>query len=887
MVHVVIARMPVLRPRGRRLLVVLLGCALAVASLPGVDARAESLEAALPRAATAAAQVWEPGAVNAAPTDGAPVGPPPASVLQEPSVVGEVAELRTPASRTFRREDGSFLTEVAAAAPDGIAPPEQAPPRALRADGAGGLVADRGAPGVRLPQRLADGRVEVADQAGRRLTFALAGAAPTARADARPASGGEGPVARYDDALPGVDVELEVQAGRVKEDLVLDGPSAARSFAYEVSAPGLSATLQDDGSVVLRDGEGAPAFVVEAPFAVDAAGARTEDVAVGLSPTPGGWELTYALADGWADAPDRAWPVTVDPTAAVAGGQYDACQISAGVGDRDGEFTDDWLCYFDTLWAGLETDHQTGQTSRVNRALLSFDIDAAISVPAQVESAELRVTNDPTQSSSGTTAVAVHRLTEGFDGAQVTWGTRSAGTPWTTPGGTFDAEPADVDPAFGEGGARANRFHVAGVVQGWLDGEANNGLLLKNVDETTPHTFAITAAGPSAPADATPALVIGWAPLVGVEDSSTLESFDLGSDRTVDVNVVSGNAMIRETDMTLPGRGGFDLELSRTWNSLLVGGQWGFGDNWSSTLSDNARIFVHDADRAVTYRDPDSGYKVAFTRAADGTWRPARRMEATLTRDAGGGWLLDWHRSGGRYRFYSWGQLDYREDRNGNRITFNYGYPDGHYAGISEVVDSKGRVTTIERDPDNYQRITAIIGPAGHTHAYGSGAPVPSSMLDTSTDPAGGTVTYDERHVVRPDGSREDVLVDENGDRTLLVFNPEQGYHEARLASLTRVTDAVALTGPTWQFAYDDTAGTTVVTDPEGHATTYHYDDAGRVTKVVDALGRERSTSYTATGAVGELGRRAARRRRSPTRPTVATTSSARSGGPTRPARPR
>jgi YD repeat-containing protein len=72
-------------------------------------------------------------------------------------------------------------------------------------------------------------------------------------------------------------------------------------------------------------------------------------------------------------------------------------------------------------------------------------------------------------------------------------------------------------------------------------------------------------------------------------------------------------------------------------------------------------------------------------------------------------------------------------------------------------------------------------------------------------------------------------------------------------------------TGPTWTYEYDAStptaAGTTKVTDPEEHATSYKHNADGQVYDVTDALQHSRSTKYdanhnldTTTDAMGRGG---------------------------------
>ena len=69
------------------------------------------------------------------------------------------------------------------------------------------------------------------------------------------------------------------------------------------------------------------------------------------------------------------------------------------------------------------------------------------------------------------------------------------------------------------------------------------------------------------------------------------------------------------------------------------------------------------------------------------------------------------------------------------------------------------------------------------------------------------------------------------------------------LTSLTRVTDPVSGSGPTWRFDYA-TPFQTKVTDPNSRTTAYSLDRKGRVTRAVDAAGNPAQTSCTATSLV-------------------------------------
>jgi YD repeat-containing protein len=78
-----------------------------------------------------------------------------------------------------------------------------------------------------------------------------------------------------------------------------------------------------------------------------------------------------------------------------------------------------------------------------------------------------------------------------------------------------------------------------------------------------------------------------------------------------------------------------------------------------------------------------------------------------------------------------------------------------------------------------------------------------------------------------------------NGNITKLTYDGANTY---------RVTSVTLAAGSPVQAVYSYTynTGNTVVTDPNGHATTYYYDYLGRVTKVTDAAGNSFQTAWTA-----------------------------------------
>ncbi len=249
--------------KNRVLVAVLAVLALAVTLLPAASTGAA--QERLPRPV-----VFDP-VVRPVPADTGVVPGRPAA----PERSGEVLGLRTERSRTFQQSDGSLVAEVFQGRVnhpvDGVLQPIDSTLVAAP----GGYRNAANDVEVRVPRSLDAGEVTVA-HAGSSVAFRLEGSQGAAASV-------DGATATYAGALPGVDVRITATPEGVKEDLVLAGPAATRTFAYALTTAGLTPQLRGDGSVALLDADGAEAMTVPAAWAEDATGARTPRA---ISPPP-------------------------------------------------------------------------------------------------------------------------------------------------------------------------------------------------------------------------------------------------------------------------------------------------------------------------------------------------------------------------------------------------------------------------------------------------------------------------------------------------------------------------------------------------------------------------------------------------------------------------
>jgi len=104
----------------------------------------------------------------------------------------------------------------------------------------------------------------------------------------------------------------------LKEEIELKGPDSPSDIRYELTAStGLSADLLDDGSIAFKNEKGEVVASLPAPTVADhnSLAPSLDQVSYQLAPREGGaWVLTVSVDRKWLEAPERSWPVTIDPT---------------------------------------------------------------------------------------------------------------------------------------------------------------------------------------------------------------------------------------------------------------------------------------------------------------------------------------------------------------------------------------------------------------------------------------------------------------------------------------------------------------------------------------------------------------------------------------------
>ncbi|WP_157617273.1 DNRLRE domain-containing protein [Saccharomonospora marina] len=286
----------------------------------------------------------------------------------------------------------------------------------------------------------------------------------------------KGNTVTYRGAIPGADVVYEVTGEGLKEKIVLAEPPSEAVFRFSLRLGGVTARELPDGAIgffpVGGAGDGPPVLVMPAPFMYDQVSkdkspyGRAFSRRVKQTVEQRGSEFTVTLsADGqWLRAPQRRYPVVIDPT------------IKVEPTPTTGEDVQIWS---DT------PDRNDGSSYRLSvgtdpwgvaRSLVKFDT-SMVAAGTALDSARLRVYYDnELHTGANDVEIEARRVTQAWSEDTATW--NSVHSAFAEAGLSTQVKQANTANVWHE-------FDVRNIVQSWVSGSAaNHGVMLKPVDET-------------------------------------------------------------------------------------------------------------------------------------------------------------------------------------------------------------------------------------------------------------------------------------------------------------------------------------------------------------------------------------------------------------------
>lgn len=614
----------------------------------------------------------------------------------------EVSTLRTEFTQTHLLSDGTYETRLSSLSlnyRDASGSWRRIDNDLVRAAN-GSLKNGANSVAVQIP-KVANGPVRFADGA-RALSFSLATADDDVVAEAT------GKVARFEDAVEGVDVSYEVVGKALKETLTLGSADVPSVYRFDVESGDLMPRLAASGAVHFVDGEGRRQLGFAAPWMRDANGAVSQAVAYEIEQRGQSSRIALRVDEAWLRAPERRFPVIVDPT--IYRPTEHICEIRSGASAN--------TSYCDSTLGSLRAGRNS--SGIVHRNLFDLE-DLSLVVPdyAQVLSSYLAVYMIG-QSPVETSQIDLHHLTRNFvPGA--TWNTTDGRTAWSTAGGDYNAvrearastpgTPPDDQLAF-------DMTELAQRIVGHAEPSGN--LLLKAADESRTHLDTYWW----------PEVMVRWAHRTGLSPRYAFERRELSDGSTLEINLANGNIVLLSNDIDLESDAG-SFTVGRYFNNKNLGesagtyGRGSRGDFGSISLERNAQ------DGSYIFFGPGADDGV-FHKQIDGTFTPPPGLDATLREQLDGTVTIDFSDSTEIWTFDTTGRLvQTRQD---------YGYTiDGTYGsnGLATLRDSLGHAATFAYDGAGDMRTITDEQSVVHRYDYDS-----SHRLITYTAPTSAQTRY-------------------------------------------------------------------------------------------------------------------------------------------------
>ncbi len=377
---------------------------------------------------------------------------------------------------------------------------------------------------LRLPAALGEGRGIVIEKDGHRIELVPEEGDFTH-------SAAEGNAIRYTEVRPGVDYQYTLLGGVVKEDVILTRPVEAFAPAMKIIVDDDLEVVHERGIVIVRekgaapdpsDGESAdPALAataqdpreiitLSAPIAIDAAEAVDNSVSMALGTAEDGTPVARVEANWeWLSAPERAYPVRIDPTIDIA---KSAMRVTA----VEQLAPDTYVGENDFQYAGYDDGDKTGTAEfrggyglGMCRVYLAIQYDFGnIMDEARIDSAKLWL-HQRTAFSNGKTELGLYRNKSSWDFDSITWNSqKSMGHEFVT-----------------SQNARTSKGYLAWDVRepvnNWVQGTwGQNGLCIKATDERNMQCELLDNKN----ADNPPSLEIDWAVPDPVSESLSLNA---------------------------------------------------------------------------------------------------------------------------------------------------------------------------------------------------------------------------------------------------------------------------------------------------------------------------------------------------------------------------
>lgn len=401
----------------------------------------------------------------------------------------------------------------------------------------------------------------------------------------------------YDNILEGIDIKYTILSNKVKETIVMNN-NKYNTLEFNIET-NLILSKNSTG-IIAQDEKRNIIFNIDNPFMFDSNNIINKNIDYSLIENESQYKIILNLDKQWLNAPERRYPIYIDPTITNTG-QSDALQ-------------DTYIYPNDTnvdrnshasLKAGVE---KVNGQNIVNRTLLKFDLPE-IGTGSEVINAEVMLIGYPSLNGGGgwnSTAkmVEVHRVTED-------WNEETAN--WEQMNDKYDSKIESLFESYRSAmeGTSIDSvlcgFSITNLAKKWYKDISNYGIMLKSVneeyiDDDYPSYFSKSSGLTPNPQ---PVFSITYRNQNGLESYMNYKK-QFFSEGTACINTYNGNlTTVFDAGRTNSGKFPINLQIIYNTNDVILNKDTGFGKGYKLNYDQTIKMVNINEEEYLEYIDED------------------------------------------------------------------------------------------------------------------------------------------------------------------------------------------------------------------------------------------------------------------------------------------
>ena len=647
----------------------------------------------------------------------------------------------------------------------------------------------------------------------------------------------------YENILSDVDVHYIIQGEKIKENIRLKTKEAAeQELTFIFQHPGLTMKTETDGSLGLyKDIE--KVFWFEKPYMYDNNGCLSTEVVLQAEPFGEGSKVSVIADKEWLLEEDRAYPVVIDPMTETEKPHSIIEDTYVFSGGKVSENPEKVFSYGSFV---VGRSYENGKL----RALLRFRNLPDIGKGSILYAAKMYIWQYEYSASVYTKIpLLAQEITGTWDEKSVRWNNQPAvaGTvlDYKEVGQVTSGNTTTITPI---------GFDVTKLARKWYNTGVNNGIMIRSQYESEPgdskNAYARFYASdhPKVSSKQYPSGVFYYRNVTGLEDYQSYHEQAAGRGGMGYTNDYTGNVVWIHPDVETEG-GPLMAEVKHVYNLSEADTPSRLGYGW--TLSCLQRVVSSGInDYPYKYTDEDGTAHYFYKDTTDGNKiKDEDGLGLVITSTSGPDYdhyLTMEGKDKTKYIFGGDGYLRFIEDLDGNKVTIEY-EPNASQNYIDYITDATGaRIDIVYKQDASLSRILEIKDTAGRSIHYDY-----DSVGNLSA------IRY-------PDGKKTTFTYD--GSHRLLTVTGPEGYgiryeytQDFRIWRVSKITEfgENQTVGQEMKISYEN-GNTTIFEEPgldgelsetaDNQKMTYHFDNMGRPTDILDSDGCANTYEYYTTG---------------------------------------